>query len=77
MEKHRIRFGYEFYGDGLSSTLDIDDVTRLQFVGGMELGKLKGIILRTQQEKLKAFLSRRVEAEPQPLHGSAGQKRPC
>ena len=61
MEKHRIRFGHEFYGDGLSSTLDIDDVTRLQFVWGMELGGLKGIIRRTQQEKLKAFLSRRVD----------------
>ena len=36
-------------------------MTRLQFVWGMELGELNGITRRTQQEKLKAFLSRRVD----------------
>ena len=60
-EAGRSLFGHDFYGDGLSSALDIDDVTRLQFVWGMELGELNGITRRTQQEKLKAFLSRRVD----------------
>ena len=60
-ELGRALFGHDFYGDGLSSALDIDDVTRLQFVWGMELGELNGITRRTQQEKLKAFLSRRVD----------------
>ena len=61
MERHRIRFGHEFYGEGISSVLGIDDMTRLQFVWGMEMGELKGITLRTQKEKLKAFMSRRVD----------------
>ncbi|MDC0260767.1 bifunctional DNA primase/polymerase [Synechococcus sp. AH-551-N17] len=60
-EMGRALFGHEFYGDGLSPALDIDDVTRLQFVWGMELGELNGITRQTQQEKLKAFLSRRVD----------------
>ena len=60
-EAGRSLFGHDFYCDGLSSALDIDDVTRLQFVWGMELGELNGITRRTQQEKLKAFLSRRVD----------------
>ena len=54
-ELGRALFGHDFYGDGLSSALDIDDVTRLQFVWGMELGELNGITRRTQQEKLKAL----------------------
>ena len=33
-EAGRSLFGPDFYGDGLSSALDIDDVTRLQFVWG-------------------------------------------
>ncbi len=60
-EMGRALFGADHYGDGLTPALDIDDVTRLQYVWGMELGELNGLTRRTQQEKLKAFLSRRAD----------------
>ena len=60
-ELGRALFGHDFYGDGLTPALDIDDVTKLQHVWGMELDELNGITRRTQIEKLKAFLSRRVD----------------
>ena len=60
-ELGRALFGHDFYGDGLTPALDIDDVTKLQHVWGMELDELNGITRRTQVEKLKAFLSRRVD----------------
>ncbi len=60
-EMGRALFSHDFYGDGLSPTLGIDDVTRLQYVWGMELGELNGLTHQTQKEKLKAFLSRRVD----------------
>ena len=60
-ELGRALFGHDCYGDGLTPALDIDDVTKLQHVWGMELDELNGITRRTQVEKLKAFLSRRVD----------------
>ena len=60
-ELGRALFGHDFYGDGLSSKLDVDDVTLMARCWGVELGELNGITRRTQAEKLKAFLSRRVD----------------
>ena len=60
-ELGRALFGPDFYGDGLTSKLDVDDVTRLTRVWALELGELDGITRKTQVEHLKAFLSRRVD----------------
>ena len=51
-------FGHGFYGDWLTPALDINDVTKVLHALGMELN---GITLRTQVEKLKAFLSRQMD----------------
>jgi predicted P-loop ATPase len=60
-ELGRSLFGHNHYGDGLTSRLDIDDITRLTRVWCLELGELDGITRRTQQEHFKAFISRRVD----------------
>lgn len=60
-EAGRALFGHDWYGDGLSSELGIDDITLLQQCWGLELGELNGIVSKTQKEKLKAFLTRRVD----------------
>ena len=57
----RALFGHDFFTDGLSPKLNMDDVTRLTRVWCLELGELDGITKRTQQEALKAFVSRRVD----------------
>ena len=52
-ELGRALFGHDFYGDGLTPALDIDEVTKLNYVWGMELDELNGMTRRTQVEKLK------------------------
>lgn len=56
-------FGAEFFSDQLTSRLDVDDVTRLHRHWCCELGELDGITRRTDQESLKAFISRQVDVE--------------
>jgi predicted P-loop ATPase len=56
-------FGPEFFSDQLTSRLDVDDVTRLHRHWCCELGELDGITRRTDQESLKAFISRQVDVE--------------
>lgn len=56
-------FGREFFSDQLTSRLDVDDVTRLHRHWCCELGELDGITRRTDQESLKAFISRQVDVE--------------
>lgn len=60
-EAGRALFGHDWYGDGLSGELGIDDITLLQQCWGLEPGELNGIVSKTQKEKLKAFLTRRVD----------------
>ncbi|MEY4360117.1 MAG: hypothetical protein RLZZ631_1603, partial [Cyanobacteriota bacterium] len=62
-ETARTLFGPAFFNDQLSSRLDVDDVTRLHRHWCTELGELDGITRRTDQEALKAFISRRVDVE--------------
>jgi predicted P-loop ATPase len=62
-ETARALFGPAFFNDQLSSKLDVDDVTRLHRHWCTELGELDGITRRTDQEALKAFISRRVDVE--------------
>ncbi len=56
-------FGAENYGDQLTHRLDVDDVTRLHRYWVCELAELDGITSRSDQEALKAFLSRQVDTE--------------
>ena len=57
----RALFGDEFYGDGLTNKLDVDDVTLVHFTWCTELAELNGLTRVTQKEHLKAFLSRRTD----------------
>ncbi len=59
----RILFGSTFFGDGLTHRFDVDDVTRLQRVWALELSEVDGITRRTDQEALKAFLTRQTDIE--------------
>lgn len=57
----RVLFGASFFGDGLTHRFDVDDVTRLQRVWALELSEVDGITRRSDQEALKAFLTRQVD----------------
>jgi predicted P-loop ATPase len=59
----RVLFGAPFFGDGLTHRFDVDDVTRLQRVWALELGEIDGITRRSDQEALKAFLTRQVDID--------------
>ncbi|WP_259701377.1 virulence-associated E family protein [Synechococcus sp. CS-1324] len=59
----RVLFGGPFFGDGLTNRFDIDDITRLQRVWALELSEVDGITRRTDQEALKAFLTRQVDID--------------
>lgn len=56
-------FGAQNYGDQLSQRLDVDDVTRLHRFWAVELAELDGITRRSDQESLKAFLTRDTDTE--------------
>lgn len=59
----RVLFGAPFFGDGLTHRFDVDDITRLQRVWALELSEVDGITRRSDQEALKAFLTRRVDID--------------
>lgn len=59
----RVLFGAAFFGDGLTHRFDVDDVTRLQRVWALELSEVDGITRRSDQEALKAFLTRQTDIE--------------
>ena len=59
----RVLFGAPFFGDGLTHRFDVDDITRLQRVWALELSEVDGITRRSDQEALKAFLTRQTDID--------------
>ena len=62
-EAGRALFSPGLFGDQLTARLDVDDVTRLHKFWATELAELDGITRRSDQESLKAFLTRPVDTE--------------
>ena len=60
-ELGRALLGHTYFTNGLSPKLDVDDITRLTRAWYLEIRELDRMTRLTQQEQLKAFISRRVE----------------
>jgi predicted P-loop ATPase len=54
----RALFSDEFYGDGISSRMDVDDETLVALTWGCEFSEFDGYTRKASVEKLKAFISR-------------------
>ena len=54
----RALFSDEWYGDGISRKMDVDDETLLAMTWGCEFSEFDGYTRSTSVEKLKAFISR-------------------
>jgi hypothetical protein len=64
-ELGRILFGADHYVEGVND-LGKDALLRCQTAWGVELGELNGVTRRTDQERLKAFLSERFDTVRRP-----------
>ena len=57
----RAVFSDEWYGDGISSAMDVDDITLLALCWGCEFAEFDGFTRKASAEKLKAFISRTTD----------------
>ncbi len=57
----RALFSDQWYGDGISSRMDVDDVTLMALCWGVEFAEFDGFTRKTSAERLKAFISRTTD----------------
>jgi len=57
----RAVFSDDWYGDGISSAMDVDDITLLALTWGCEFAEFDGFTRKASAEMLKAFISRTTD----------------
>ena len=60
-ELGRALFSDEWYGDGIRSAMDVDDVTLMAQCWAVEFAEFDGFTRKASAEKLKAFISRTTD----------------
>ena len=60
-ELGRALFSDQWYGDGIRSAMDVDDVTLMAHCWAVEFAEFDGFTRKTSAERLKAFISRTTD----------------
>ena len=60
-ELGRALFSDQWYGDGIRSSMDVDDVTLMAHCWAVEFAEFDGFTRKASAEKLKAFISRTTD----------------